>query len=82
MHTESNWYPQINTQACTGCGDCIAACPTGALGQVGGRAALVQPQVCTYCAACEEVCPEYAIDLPYLICFSHDCNDTNNEREQ
>ena len=63
----SQWMPQINQIKCTGCGDCIAVCPTDALGLHTGKAALLQPELCSYCAACEDVCPVNAIELPYLI---------------
>jgi ferredoxin len=63
----SEWMPLIDRIACTGCGDCIAVCPTGALGWQGGKAALTHPQLCTYCAACENICQVGAIELPYLI---------------
>ncbi|MCC6617123.1 MAG: 4Fe-4S binding protein [Anaerolineae bacterium] len=61
------WMPRIDRGLCTGCGDCIARCPTGALGRKEDKATLVQPALCTYCAACEDVCPVGAIELPYLI---------------
>jgi ferredoxin len=61
------WLPRIEQVLCTGCGECIARCPTGALGWQADKAALVQPQLCTYCATCEDVCPVGAIELPYLI---------------
>ena len=64
----SAWLPRLDQNVCTGCGDCIAACPTGALAQVDGKAALVFPDLCTYCATCETICPVGAIELPYLIC--------------
>lgn len=64
------WQPQIDRRICTGCGVCVAQCSTGALGQVGGKADLVNPDVCTYCAVCEDLCPVDAITLPYLICFA------------
>ncbi len=64
----TEWYPRLDRNLCTGCGDCIAACPTSALAQVGGKAALASPEKCTYCAACETICPVDAIELPYLIC--------------
>ncbi len=64
---DSQWLPRIASTLCTGCGDCIARCPTGALGWQAGKAALVQPQLCAYCATCEDICPVGAIELPYLI---------------
>ena len=68
--TNQEWMPRIDRTACNGCGDCIALCPTRALGQVEGKAALVRPDACTYCTACEDACPVNAIELPYLIVFS------------
>lgn len=62
-----SWMPQINRDLCSGCGECILRCPTGALGWSNGKAALIRPHRCTYCAACEDVCPSGAIELPYLI---------------
>lgn len=59
--------PQINQAKCTACGDCIAVCPTDALGWQAGKAALLYPDLCTYCTLCEDVCPVGAIDLPFLI---------------
>ncbi len=63
------WLPRINREACTGCGECIALCPTNALERVDGKAALTRPELCTYCAACEGKCPASAIELPYLVCI-------------
>ncbi len=67
MTADSEWFPRIAHSLCTGCGDCISECPTGALGWRGEKAALVYPELCTYCAACEDICPVDAIELPYLI---------------
>lgn len=61
------WFPHINRDVCIGCTDCITACPTGALGQREGKAALVRPQQCIYCADCEAICPVGAIEIPYLV---------------
>jgi formate hydrogenlyase subunit 6/NADH:ubiquinone oxidoreductase subunit I len=59
--------PKIDAARCTGCHRCIDICPTQALIQIKGKAALAYPERCTYCSACEEVCPEDAIALPFLI---------------
>ncbi len=65
--SDDPWMPLINHSLCTGCGDCIASCPTAALGSQDGKAILLYPQLCTYCTACEDVCPVGAIELPFLI---------------
>ena len=62
-----NWLPKIDMATCTGCGDCVTVCPTGALGLRGGKAALVNPDACTYTAECEVICPVAAIALPYQV---------------
>lgn len=59
--------PEIDLAACTGCGDCVAACQPGALGIVAGKAVLVRPDRCEYDGQCEPVCPVGAIQLPYVI---------------
>lgn len=62
--------PRIAAELCTGCERCVATCPTQALAQVDGKAALVYPDRCTYCALCEDICPDNAIALPFLIVFA------------
>lgn len=65
--TEEIWLPQINRSVCTGCGDCIQACPTEALGLEEAKAILSMPDACSYCGSCEMICPVFAIELPYQI---------------
>jgi MinD superfamily P-loop ATPase len=67
--SQPTWLPQIDQQTCTGCGDCVAVCPTRALALVGGKAILAHSQACNYCAVCEALCPVGAIALPYLFAF-------------
>lgn len=44
---------------CSGQGDCVAACPFGARGMVGGRLQMLGP--CFGCGLCVAACPEGAI---------------------
>ncbi|OQA44155.1 MAG: Electron transport complex subunit RsxB [Chloroflexi bacterium ADurb.Bin325] len=59
--------PEIDEALCDGCGRCLAACETGALALVEGKAVLARPDLCEYDAACEPLCPTGAIQLPYVI---------------
>ena len=50
----------------TWCGECVDACPYGAIGPVlieGRKVAQVDPSLCRGGGACVPVCPENAIDL-------------------
>ncbi|MFP5510306.1 MAG: YjjW family glycine radical enzyme activase [Alphaproteobacteria bacterium] len=51
---------------CNDCGDCLPACPTGALTLVAGRM-VFDPALCTQCDACLRACPISAspMALPY-----------------
>ncbi len=67
------WFPQISEELCTGCGDCVFACPTDALALESRMDCTVEvavvsnPAACNYCAECETICPVDAIALPYQI---------------
>jgi NAD-dependent dihydropyrimidine dehydrogenase PreA subunit len=57
MTTSMIW---IDVAHCTGCGECIEACPAGALTLADGLAHVDQG-LCTGCQACVAACPEAAI---------------------
>jgi len=69
MDDEGRILARIDEELCTGCGQCVEACPTQALALIGGRAQLLRPEACSYCADCEDLCPQGAIGLPYEIEF-------------
>ena len=56
----------VHSGACSGCGECVEACPFGAISLVpgdGGEVAAIDRAGCKGCGACAPVCPEDAIDL-------------------
>ena len=50
----------VDTDRCNGCGDCVEACPTGAMRIVAGKAT-VNAEVCRECETCMSACPVGAI---------------------
>lgn len=59
--------PRIDPTACSGCGDCVDVCRTGALTIQDRIAVFVNPEGCDYCTDCEAVCPVQAIACPFEI---------------
>jgi ferredoxin len=58
----SNYYAVVNTELCTGVGDCIARCPLDALSLV-EDIAIVAIARCIGCGLCVPVCPEHTISM-------------------
>jgi len=50
----------VNTEDCTGCGECVEVCPYGAIEVINGDA-VIDPAQCHFCLRCVEACPEGAI---------------------
>lgn len=59
--------PEVNQEICTGCGDCVNYCPSGAVAVVNGKATVVNADACDYCTECETICPSGAIKCPFEI---------------
>ena len=66
-----SWKPIIDRAICTGCGECVAQCPEGALSLANAKPVVAQADACTYCGLCETLCPVHAISLPYLVTFAN-----------
>ncbi len=53
--------PKLDDTRCTGCGDCVAVCPTNCLALAVKVPWLIRPRDCVSCAACVAICPTEAI---------------------
>jgi uncharacterized protein (DUF362 family)/Pyruvate/2-oxoacid:ferredoxin oxidoreductase delta subunit len=55
-------YPEVDSERCVFCGDCLRACPVGAISMEPGS---VPPRfdysVCIRCLCCHELCPRAAV---------------------
>ncbi len=54
---------EIDEQKCNGCGDCIPACPEGAIQLIDGKARLISDLCCDGLGACLGHCPQSAIAI-------------------
>jgi ferredoxin len=59
--------PEIKRELCIQCGDCLSACPQGALSASAEGQIILDEERCAYCGDCEDVCPVGAIALPFAI---------------
>lgn len=55
--------PVVDDGRCTGCGECVAVCPTACLALAHALPWLPRPRDCVSCGACEAVCPADAVRL-------------------
>ena len=63
---EAAWYPVLDYDRCTHCGQCFEFCLFGVYEKsTDGRIRVVNPQSCkNNCPACARICPETAIVFP------------------
>lgn len=55
--------PLLDETRCSGCGDCVAVCPTDCLNMCGAMPFLIHPNDCVSCGLCVLVCPTAALSL-------------------
>ncbi len=53
--------PAVNETTCTGCGACVALCPTDCLEMAGPLPWLPRPGACISCTGCVLICPVAAL---------------------
>lgn len=56
--------PEIDNKKCTGCGECLKRCPSGAIVKNPVSADIgINYDECIFCALCEDVCPVGAVKM-------------------
>jgi formate hydrogenlyase subunit 6/NADH:ubiquinone oxidoreductase subunit I len=55
--------PHLDITRCTGCADCVRACPTACLEMAGPLPWLPRPLDCISCELCVWLCPANALHL-------------------
>jgi NAD-dependent dihydropyrimidine dehydrogenase PreA subunit len=54
-------HPELDQEACDGCGTCVEICPGEVYELIGERTEAIDLGECIECGACEEQCPAHAI---------------------
>jgi NAD-dependent dihydropyrimidine dehydrogenase PreA subunit len=53
--------PEVDTEKCVGCGECIDVCPVSVYELQDGKSVVVNEEECVGCESCVEVCEQGAI---------------------
>src|SRR5512134_2098952 len=53
----------LDPRRCTGCGECVAACPSGAIAMDDSGKARIDREDCTNCGKCVSACLDDALTL-------------------
>jgi len=64
LSQHSSVAPFVDPSGCTGCGTCVAHCPSGAIAVTVSKAA-ISPEACIGCADCIVVCPEGTVKVDW-----------------
>lgn len=58
-------YPEVfpNSSKCTGCGECVKACPTGAISFPAEKAPRINKDLCNTCGSCVDACQFDALGI-------------------
>ena len=64
LEQHSDISPIVYEQKCTGCGECVKACPAKAI-LIQNNKSVINGLKCIGCATCIAVCPYSAIDVPW-----------------
>ena len=57
------WNVTVDTDKCTGCGECVDVCPVEVYEIQDGKSVVVNEEECLGCESCVEVCESNAITV-------------------
>lgn len=57
------WKVQVDTEKCTGCGECVDSCPGEVYDLIDDKAVVVNVDECHGCHTCEAMCDEDACQV-------------------
>lgn len=58
---EGNYKPTVTNKKCTGCNECVGACPVKAITKINDKA-VIDPEKCIGCMICVQTCSWGAVE--------------------